>query len=184
MSIKSQLAALGLTGSLLSGAVLIAIHEGEIHHTYLDPVGISTACFGHTGKDVKVGLVFSRDQCLMLLATDLDKFNQALGKLAPALTEGEHIAYLSFIYNVGTKAFSTSTLRKKFLNGERAAACDELEFNEPPNVKFLRTLFKSTGDSNAKKVNHGNLRDDRPSHGRDVRLLFKLRVTDGLAACR
>jgi lysozyme len=126
MSIKSQLAALGLTGSLLSGAVLIAIHEGEIHHTYLDPVGISTACFGHTGRDVKLGMVFSRDQCLMLLATDLEKFNKALGKLAPALTEGEHIAYLSFIYNVGTKAFSTSTLRKKFLNGERAAACDEL----------------------------------------------------------
>jgi lysozyme len=126
MSIKSQLAALGLTGSLLSGAVLIAIHEGEIHHTYLDPVGVSTACFGHTGKDIKVGMVFSRDQCIKLLATDLDKFNQALRKLAPALTEGEHIAYLSFIYNVGTEAFSTSTLRKKFLNGERVAACDEL----------------------------------------------------------
>jgi hypothetical protein len=30
-----------------------------------------------------------------------------------------------------------------------------------------------------KKVNHGNLRDDRPSHGRDVRA-----SKDGLAACR
>jgi hypothetical protein len=35
------------------------------------------------------------------------------------------------------------------------------------------------GYTTAKKVNHGNLRDDRPSHGRDVRA-----SKDGLAACR
>jgi hypothetical protein len=37
---------------------------------------------------------------------------------------------------------------------------------------------------NAEKVSPEYLRDDRPSHGRDVRLLFKSRATDGLAACR
>jgi hypothetical protein len=39
--------------------------------------------------------------------------------------------------------------------------------------------FKANRNTNAKKVNHEFLRDDRPSHGRDVRA-----SKDGLAACR
>ena len=43
----------------------------------------------------------------------------------------------------------------------------------------LRNAFKSTGYANAKKVSHGDLRDDRPPHGRGGRA-----STDGLAARR
>ncbi|WP_445947144.1 hypothetical protein [Shewanella sp.] len=39
--------------------------------------------------------------------------------------------------------------------------------------------FESKGYTNAKKVNRGNLREDRPSHGRDVRAL-----RDEFTACR
>ena len=39
--------------------------------------------------------------------------------------------------------------------------------------------FKSTDYTNAKKVSHGDLRDDRPPHGRGGRA-----SKDGLAACR
>ncbi|WP_263265656.1 hypothetical protein [Shewanella sp. SM74] len=39
--------------------------------------------------------------------------------------------------------------------------------------------FKSTDYTNAKKVSHGDLRDDRPPHGRGGRA-----STDGLAASR
>jgi hypothetical protein len=39
--------------------------------------------------------------------------------------------------------------------------------------------FKANRNSNAKKVNHECLREDRPSHGRDVRA-----SKDGLVACR
>jgi hypothetical protein len=49
----------------------------------------------------------------------------------------------------------------------------------PPIVKYWFYYFKLTSYENAKKVNHGSLRDDRPSHGRDVRA-----SKDGLAACR
>jgi hypothetical protein len=38
---------------------------------------------------------------------------------------------------------------------------------------------KLTDTTKTTEPNHGNLRDDRPSHGRDVRA-----STDGLAACR
>jgi hypothetical protein len=49
----------------------------------------------------------------------------------------------------------------------------------PPTVKYQIYALKLTAYGNAKKVNHGGLRDDRPSHGRDVRA-----SKDGLAACR
>ena len=39
--------------------------------------------------------------------------------------------------------------------------------------------FKANRNTNAKKVNHECLRDDRPSHGRDVRAPM-----DGFTACR
>ena len=43
----------------------------------------------------------------------------------------------------------------------------------------LRMSFKSTGYAKAKTVSHGDLRDDRPPHGRGGRA-----STDGLAASR
>jgi hypothetical protein len=45
--------------------------------------------------------------------------------------------------------------------------------------KTLALCFKFNGSTKAKKVSHGDFRDDRPSHGRDVRA-----STDGLAASR
>ena len=42
-----------------------------------------------------------------------------------------------------------------------------------------RKAFKSTDYTNAKKVSQGDLRDDRPPHGRGGRA-----SKDGLAACR
>lgn len=48
----------------------------------------------------------------------------------------------------------------------------------PPSVKFVFYAFKLIGYTEAKKVNHGNLRDDRSSHGRDVRSYMEI-----LAAC-
>ena len=44
---------------------------------------------------------------------------------------------------------------------------------------MLRNAFKSTDYANARKVSHGDLRDDRPPHGRGGRA-----SKDGLAASR
>ncbi|WP_434927171.1 lysozyme [Shewanella sp. HL-SH2] len=126
MNIKSRLMALGLSGALLTGGVLVATSEGEMLHSYVDPVGIETACFGQTGHNIKLGMVFTNEQCLDMLSSSLKTFDRELVKLTPPLSEGEHIAYLSFIYNIGADAFRTSTLRKKLLAGDRVGACNEL----------------------------------------------------------
>ncbi|MCW3171420.1 lysozyme [Shewanella subflava] len=126
MNIKSRLMAMGFTGAVLIGGVLVVNSEGEVHATYVDPAGIITACFGHTNPQLKNGMSFTEQQCLDLLADDLSKFDKELDRLSPPLSQGEHAAYLSFIYNVGTKAFADSTLRQKLLADDRHGACNEL----------------------------------------------------------
>ena len=126
MNIRSRLMAMGLTGALLTGGVLVATSEGEVHGTYIDPVGIITACFGHTSSQLKNGMSFTESLCLDLLAKDLSRFDKELDRLSPPLSQGEHAAYLSFIYNVGASAFRDSTLRKKLLADDRHGACNEL----------------------------------------------------------
>ncbi|WP_351122590.1 lysozyme [Shewanella sp. T24-MNA-CIBAN-0130] len=126
MSIKARLLAVGLIGSLAVGGTFIATQEGEVRNTYYDLAGIETACFGQTGPHIKAGMEFSANQCIDMFADSLHKFNNQLLDLAPPLTDGEHIAYLSFIYNVGAEAFGASTLRKKLLANDRVGACNEL----------------------------------------------------------
>ncbi|MGI2215675.1 lysozyme [Shewanella baltica] len=132
MSLKQKLMALGLSSAVaLAGANLIAPAEapnGEpILHTYLDPVDILTACFGHTGPELEINQFFSEQQCIEMFANDLGKADRQLRRLTypVQLTEGEHAAYLSLIYNFGAGNFQTSTLRKLLLRGERVAACHQ-----------------------------------------------------------
>lgn len=124
---KPLLLATGLSGVLLTGGVLVAEQEGLVLGTYVDPVGIATACFGRTGQGVELGQTYTEQQCLAMLATDLDQFNQQLMQLVDSpITTSEHAAYLSFIYNVGPSNFSRSTLRKKLNAGDYIGACNEL----------------------------------------------------------
>ena len=124
---KQPLLAMGLSGALLTGGVLVAQQEGLVLGTYVDPVGIVTACFGQTGPEFELGQRFSEQECLAMLAEDLDVFDRQLtNQVRVPLTDSERAAYLSFMYNVGAQNFSDSTLRKKLLRGDRIGACNEL----------------------------------------------------------
>jgi len=117
------------TSLAISGAVLvgIAVHEGYVGHTYLDPVGIPTIGFGET-QGVKPGQTTTPTRALVQL---LDSANSiAKGMVAcirVPLYQHEYDAYLSFSYNVGYGAFCRSTLVKKLNAGEYEAACAELK---------------------------------------------------------
>jgi len=127
-SITKKLAALGVTGALaFAAAVLIVPHEGKVNETYLDPVGILTACYGHTSPTLRHGQRFTDSQCLSMLAKDLAEHNRLLMHYTSVpLSRGEHAAYLSFVYNAGVGNYKKSTLRKLLHSGQRRAACDEL----------------------------------------------------------
>lgn len=127
-SLRSWLAAIGLSVGAITGGVYIADSEGYSATPYYDMAQNLTVCRGHTGADVVPDKIYSQSECDQLFASDIKAADDALLRLTSKVTlsTGEHAAYLSFIYNVGTGNFASSTLLKKLLAGDRVGACYEL----------------------------------------------------------
>ena len=105
----------------------VAQHEGLRLWAYRDPVGVLTACWGHTGADVQSGQRYTRQQCRELLEADLARHAEALACIRQPLTDGQKAAFVSFAYNVGPQAFCGSSLVRKANAGDLAGACAELD---------------------------------------------------------
>ncbi|AYV14345.1 lysozyme [Shewanella algae] len=127
-SLRNWLAGIGLSVGAVTGAVYVADTEGYSATAYYDVAQKLTVCRGHTGSDIIQDKVYTRAECDQLFARDIKAADDALLRLTNPvkLTNGEHAAYLSFIFNVGQSAFAGSTLRKKLLAGDALGACDEL----------------------------------------------------------
>lgn len=146
-SISIRLGALGLASVLAITGGYIAMHEGEVLGSYVDPVGIMTACYGSTGKHVAPGQVFSQEECLSMLAFDLiDHNRQLMQSVKVPLSEGEYIAYLSFHYNVGAGHFRSSTLLRLLNSEQRVEACHQLTRWVYANGQKLNGLIKRRQD--------------------------------------
>lgn len=125
---KGWAAAIGAAVILAAGGV-VTTYEGTVLHTYADPVGIPTACIGHTGPDVKFGQVFTLAECQAVLAKDL---REHWARVAPCIrvpiAVHEGAAILSWSFNVGTDAACKSTLIRKLNEGAPPAVwCAELD---------------------------------------------------------
>lgn len=139
--IKQKLIALGLTSVIASGGIIVAKYEGKENKTYIDPVGILTVCYGST-KNIKKQ-VYTDDECFNMLADDLRKHNMYLMTYVKVpLTEYQHAAFLSFIYNVGPENFKNSTLLKLLNNKKYNEACDQLLRWNKAKGKVLNGLTK------------------------------------------
>lgn len=127
MSVKNKLLALGLSSALATTGMFVAQHEGVVLGAYIDPVGIITSCYGHTGKELKLNQKFTESQCLDQLAEDLSKHDKEMIKyIKVPVSDQEHAAYLSFSYNVGVGNFKSSTLLKLLNKEKRVEACNQL----------------------------------------------------------
>ena len=126
MSNKAKLiAAIGAAVAALA-VPLVARYEGTVQTTYRDPVGIVTACTGHTGPELQMGQVFTREQCEDMLYKDLLKYTASLECVKAPMSDGQKAAFLSFAFNVGNGAFCSSTLARKANAGDMPGACAEL----------------------------------------------------------
>ena len=94
------------------GIALIKEFEGLRLKAYLCPGGVWTIGYGHTAG-VKPGMVISEVQAEEYLKADLIAFERYLNVLGLALNQNQFDALVSFIYNVGTGNFSSSTLLRK-----------------------------------------------------------------------
>lgn len=111
----------------VSGALLIAPSEGYRSQTYLDPVGIITSCYGHTGPELELGQKFTYEECLDQFSKDLSEADRSVDKVIKVpLNTWQRAALISFTYNVGEGNLRRSTLAKEFNQGEYVAGCDEL----------------------------------------------------------
>ena len=128
MTAQSRIA---LTAKIGAGATALAIplvmlYEGTVLQSYRDPIGIVTACVGHTGPELRMGQRYTRQQCEDMLYGDLLKHAQALDCIKQPMTDGQKAAFVSFAFNVGNRAFCDSTLARKANAGDMAGACAEL----------------------------------------------------------
>ena len=123
---KKILAAAG-AGVIGLSVAMITHFEGVKHEPYYDVVGVLTVCVGHTGSDIIKNKTYTQRECDALLEKDLTIVANAVNPLIKVnIPDYTRAALYSFTYNVGTGAFSRSTLLKKLNAGDRDGACNEL----------------------------------------------------------
>ena len=140
------------TSSVLAvcATYVIIPQEGEVvnkngeHVVYKDIVGVATACWGQTGRDmdgvrISQGKVYSEDYCARWFSKELIEYNKNMKKhVKVELLPYEEIAYTSFVWNLGETNFKNSTLLKKLNAGDRQGACSEL-------LRWDKSTFSTQG---------------------------------------
>lgn len=104
--------------------------EGCYLKVYLCPAGIPTIGYGHTGKDVFLGMSpITKERATELLKQDLTAFWNGTGTLSPILLGYalKHSAVTSFAFNCGLSAYKASTFRRYVQNGHWEEAARELQ---------------------------------------------------------
>lgn len=142
MNWKEKLIATIGAGAVALAVPLVAKYEGTVLRSYRDPIGIVTACTGHTGPELRDGQSFTRQQCEEILYKDLTKHADALACVRQPLTDGQRAAFVSFAFNVGESAFCRSTLVRKANAGDIDGACAELSRWTYAGGKQLPGLIK------------------------------------------
>lgn len=94
------------------GIALIKEFEGLRLKAYKCPGGVWTIGYGHT-DGVRPGMVISERQAEDFLKAELIAFEKYLNDLRLAINQNQFDALISFIYNVGTGNFSSSTMLRK-----------------------------------------------------------------------
>jgi lysozyme len=78
---------------------------------YLCPALVWTIGYGHTGKDVYQGLVWTAEQAEEELMHDLNCADTLLNVYSPGLAPGAQAALTDFIFNLGIGNYRSSALR-------------------------------------------------------------------------
>ncbi len=116
----------------LTGISGIAIHEGFRDTAYI-PVksDVPTIGYGNTtyadGTKVKIGDKITRKEADDLLGNKINTFERSIKSCVKVpLTQYEYDSYVSLSYNIGSKAFCSSTLVRKLNTYDYEGACREI----------------------------------------------------------
>lgn len=126
MNLRNKIAIGAITGVMGMTGALVSWFEGRSLVAYLDPVGIPTICEGVT-LGVKLGDQATPAQCDQLLQRELRIALTAVDRqVRVPLPDTRRAALGSFVYNVGERQFSSSTLLRLLNSGEVRGACAQL----------------------------------------------------------
>lgn len=103
--------------------------EGLRQWAYLDPPGILTTCYGHTGPDVIRGKKYSVAECDALLTEDMREAIEIVERCAPGLPERALAAFADATFNLGGRLVcdtASSTAARLLKAGRITEACQQL----------------------------------------------------------
>lgn len=123
------------------GQSFIKQFEGLRLKSYKDSGGVWTIGWGHT-KGVSKDQEIDIETAEMFFNEDLRPIEEILSKELPALLQTEFNALVSFIFNVGIKAFRKSSLFKDVYSGDSVAAAKEfLRWNKITDKKGNKVVL-------------------------------------------
>lgn len=104
----------------LRGVRMVAGFEGFRSRPYRDAVGVWTIGYGETKNVGPRTRPWTRAYAALRLRVRLNEFGRGVQKhLKRRPTQNEYDALVSFAYNVGLRAFASSTLLKEFNRGHK-----------------------------------------------------------------
>ncbi len=129
--------------------------EGTILKGYTDPIGIVTACTGHTRTAI-LGRPYTVEECQELLQDDLSESAEVVERcITPDITYYQRAALISFAYNVGPgspgvkdglcllKNGNQPQIRQRFNRGDYVGGCKAIAQGwNTANGKVLSGLTK------------------------------------------
>lgn len=122
-----------------NGLRLIEKREGLRTKAYRDTKGIPTIGVGHTGPEVKIGMIWTIQKCRDTLAKDILIAENAVNAVNVPLLQNQFDALVSLTFNIGVGAFKRSTVVKKLkLHDINGAAHAILMWNKPVEIMGRR----------------------------------------------
>ena len=126
----------------LKGLNLIKESEGFEEDAYKCPAGVLTIGYGHT-SDVQEGDVVTLKEAEILLIEDLDWAEGVVNRnVKVELNQNEFDALVSFVFNVGSGNFRSSTLLKRLNNGGYYSVPRELNRWNKGGGRVLKGLVR------------------------------------------
>lgn len=106
-----------------------------------------TIGWGHTGPEVKKGLVWSQAQADAAFVRDLEATESLVSQMAPNASQAEFDALVSFAYNLGATALRNSTLMKLYKAGDKRGAAEQfLRWNKNDGVIMYGLTKRRTAE--------------------------------------
>lgn len=110
-----------------AGQVHIRLMEGRRLRAYRDAVGVWTIGTGHTGPEVRAGLIWTPGQAETAFQEDLRTAEKAVSELVRVpISPLQHAVCVSFTFQMGRTALRDSTLLRLLNAGNYRGAGMEL----------------------------------------------------------